>query len=250
MCSQSAFAREPQHIMKSWELLACIATEIYEPSAGRNSADRLARHVRAHLQHRLPDPGATTDPVAKTPLPFRCSALFCTWFLDLGPESVQVLAGIAAGQGRAELAAEFRNSKAHVDAFGEFVAFCEGLVAMLGARTHGVAMEIGSGTSKNTPAQVHVHFYASSANADSGFVNGDVQLMVVDPQKLLFRDRGPQHMSKSKVHKGFRAGSAVQKVMHYLLCDKIGGIFQKGSLMPFQDPCVFVVASVLLAHGA
>ena len=249
MVSQTEFAREQQFVVNSWELLACIASEIYEPLVAGNCSNRLARQVVAHLKHKLPDAGATSDPVAKTPLPFRCSALFCTWFLDLGPELVQVLAGIAAGQGRRELAVLFRSSKAHMDAFTEFVSFCDGLVAMLGARVHAVAMEIGTCTSKNTPAQVHVHFFASSGNADGGFVNAEVQLMVVDPVKLLFRGKGPQHMSSSKVHKGYRAGSTVQKAMYYLLCDKIGSIFQQGSATPFQDSCVVVLGAVLVARG-
>ena len=41
--------------------------------------------------------------------------------------------------------------------------------------------------------------------------------MVVDPQKLLFRGKAPQHLSSSKVHKGYRAGTTVQKAMYYLL---------------------------------
>ena len=233
--SQTAFSREPQFVVSSWELLARIAAEIYMPLSAGNTDKRLARQVVPHLAGRLPDPGAKPDPVGKTPLPFRCSALFCTWFLDLGPESLQVLAGIAAGQSRAELAAQFRNSQAHKDAYAAFVEFCSGLVAMLGARSHATAMEIGSSTSRNSPAQVHVHFFASAANADGGFVNAEVQLMVADPQKLLFQGKGPQHMSSSKVHRGFRATGAVQKSMYYLLCNKIGSIFQSGNATPFED---------------
>ena len=59
--------------------------------------------------------------------------------------------------------------------------------------------------------------------------------MIVDPQKLLYRGKSPQHMSSSKVHKGYRAGTAVQKAMYYLLADKIGSVFQQGSAIPFQD---------------
>ena len=99
-------------------------------------------------------------------LPFRCSALFCTWFLDLGPELVQVLVGIASGKSRAELAVQLRKSKAHIDAFNDFCAFCDSVVAISGGRTYGSCMEIGSGTSANSPAQCHLHFFASSANAE------------------------------------------------------------------------------------
>ena len=246
MMPQSLFKQQPPHIRSSWELLACIAEEIYEPAAAGNSKNQLVRNVVTHLRHKLPiDEGAKADAVGKTPLPFRCSAIFCTWFLDLGPESVQVLAGIAAGQGRAELAVLFRQSKAHLDAFAEFGAFIAGVVSVLGARTHGTGMEVGTGTSFNTPAQCHLHFFASSANAEGGFVNSEVNLMVVDPQKLLFRGKAPQHLSSSKVHKGYRAGTTVQKAMYYLLADKIGSIFQRGSAKPFQD-CEFGGVVVLL----
>ena len=117
--------------------------------------------VLAPLKHKLPDEGAKADGGAKTPLPFRCSALFCTWFLNLGPESVQVLAGIAAGQGRTELAVLFRQFKAHVGAFAVFLAFTAGVVSAIGARTHGTGMEVGICTSANTPAQCHLHFFAT-----------------------------------------------------------------------------------------
>ena len=245
MMPQCLFKQELPHIRSSWELLACIAEEIYEPMAAGNSKNQLVRNVLAHLKHKLPDEGGKADGVAKTPLPFRCSALFCTWFLDLGPESVQVLAGIAAGQGRAELAVLFRQSKAHVAAFADFVAFIAGVVSAIGARTHGTGMEVGICTSANTPAQCHLHFFASTANAEGGFVNAEVSLMVVDPQKLLFRGKAPQHLSSSKVHKGYRAGTTVQKAMYYLLADKIGSIFQNGSAKPFQDRR-FVVVVLLL----
>ena len=235
MMPQSLFKKQPYHIRCSWELLAFIAEEIYEPMVAGNSKDKLQRHVLAHLKHKLPDEGAKLDQLGKTLLPFRCSALFCTWFLDLGPELVQVLAGIAAGQSRGELANQFRDSKAHIDAFNDFVEFTAGVVSSLGARTHGSCMEIGTCTSANTPAQCHLHFFASSANAEGGFVNAEVQLMVVDPQKLLFRGKAPQHLSSSRVHKGFRAGTTVQKAMYYLLADKIGTIFQKASSTPFED---------------
>ena len=69
--------------------------------------------------------------------------------------------------------------------------------------------------------------------------------MVVDPQKLLWRGKAPQHLSSSKVHKGYRAGTTVQKAMYYLLADKIGSIFQNGSAKPFQDRR-FVVVVLLL----
>ena len=68
-------------------------------------------------------------------------------------------------------------------------------------------------------------------------MNADVHLMVVDPQQLLFRGKSPQHMSSSKVHKGYRASTTVQKGMYYLLANKIGSIFQNGSDVPFED-CV------------
>ena len=235
MMPQRLFRLELPHIRSSWELLACIAEDIYEPMAAGNSKTQLVRTVVAHLRHKLPDEGVKADGVGKTPLPFRCSALFCTWFLDLGPESVQVLAGIAAGQGRAELAVLFRQSKAHVDAFADFTAFAAGVVSVIGARTHGTGMEVGICTSANTPAQCHLHLFASTANVEGGFVNAEVNLMVVDPQKLSFRGKAPQHLSSSKVHKGYRAGTTVQKAMYYLLADKVGSIFQHGNAKPFQD---------------
>ena len=129
----------------------------------------------------------------------------------------------------------FRQSRAHVDAFADFTKLIAGVVSTIGARTHGTGMEVGTCTSANTPAQCHLHFFASTANAEGGFVNAEVSLMVVDPQKLLFRGKAPQHLSPSKVHKGYRAGTTVQKAMYYLLADKIGSIFQNGSAKPFQD---------------
>lgn len=192
---QGLFKQEPQHVRSSWELLAYVADEIYEPMTAGNSKDKLVRQVLKTLRHKLPDEGTKIEQSGKMQLPFRCSALFCTWFLDLGPELLQVLAGIAAGQSRAEFAVQFRKSQAHIEAFHDFCAFCDEVVSMSSARTHGCCMEIGCSTSVNTPAQCHLHFFASSANAEGGFVNADVQLMVVDPQKLLFRGKSPQHMS-------------------------------------------------------
>ena len=143
----------------------------------------------------------------------------------------------------------FRQSKAHVGAFADFVAFTAGVVPAIGARTHGTGMEVGICTSANTPAQCHLHFFASTANAEGGFVNAEVSRMV-DPQKLLFRGKAPQHLSSSKVHKGYRAGTTVQKAMYYLLADKIGSIFQNGSAKPFQDRWFLVVVLLLFLSSS
>ena len=76
MMPQCLFKQELPHIRSSWELLACIAEEIYEPMAAGNSKNQLVHNVVAHLKHKLPDEGAKADGVAKTPLPFFAAQRF------------------------------------------------------------------------------------------------------------------------------------------------------------------------------
>ena len=229
---QAAFAKELPHIRASYELLSYIAEQVYKPQLGGNAKGKLLRDPLPELRHKLPTDTKRAEQNGKIQLPFKSSTLFCTYFMDLGPELEAVVAGIAAGNGRAELAEYLKKSPAHLEEFKAFLSFVEELAAMVKGRTYGCAMEVGVGASSHSPAQCHMHFLLSSANADGGFVNGTVEMMVIDPQKLVFRGKPPQHLGSSKVNRGARAGSCVQKALYYLLSDKLGASFSMATRSP------------------
>jgi hypothetical protein len=233
-CPRSAFARESDIIRANWELLHHIAQEVYLPLSRGRAGKGQARLVRPELQYRLPS-SAGQAAVSRIALPFKASAIFVTWFLELGLDMAEIAAGVAAGHAREDLAHVFRKSPSHQAVFKSFMSFVDDLVAQVGAQTFGMAMEVGLSGQSQHPAQCHLHLFASSATADSSFSNTDVKFMVIDPASLTFQGRKPQHIGSSKFAKSMRSMSVVAKAMYYVLCDKRGSVFQHGNFQPFED---------------